>query len=169
MKKHSPQKDSIAVVSESNKAQSVEGLTPDIWNFRIDSYQICKTWFKARHGRPLDNEDTQRYQRMVTVLKEMVKLAEEIKTVFQYDQLKKLGIFEKVRFVVTDKLGIEPDKITLMANFTVDLGADSLDTVELVMALEEVFEIEIPAQTAQTLVTVQQVIDYISQKVQIAV
>lgn len=169
MKKYSPQKISVPVVSERNKAQSFEGIRLDVWNFQIDSYQICKSWFKARNGRPLDNRDTQHYQRIVTVLKEMVKLAEEVKTVFLYDQLKKLGIFEKVRTVITDKLGIEPDKITPMANFTVDLGADSLDTVELVMALEEAFEIEIPAQTAQKFMTVQQVIDYISQKVQISV
>lgn len=162
MKRDSPQKN-------RNKAQSFEDLTLDVCNFHIDSYQICKNWFKARNGSPLDNKDTQHYQRMVTVLKEMIKLAEEIKTVFHCAQLKKLLIFEKVRTVVTHKLGIEPDKITPMANFNTDIRADSLDTVELFMALEEVFEIEIPAQTAQTLVTVQQVADYISQKVQIAV
>jgi acyl carrier protein len=169
MKKYSPQKDNISVVNETNKVQSVECLTPEIYNFRIDSYKICKTWFKARHGRPLDNEDTQCYQRIVIVLKEMVKLAEEIKTVFEYDRLKKLEIFEKVRFVITEKLGIEPNKINPMANFITDFGADSLEMLELVIALEEVFEIEISAQIAQTLVTVQQVINYISQKVQITV
>lgn len=169
MKKHSPKKNSVPVVGKSNKAQPVEGLTPDVWNFRIDSYQICKIWFKARNGLPLNNEDTQRYQRMVAVLKDMVKLAEEIKTVFQYNQLKKLEIFEKLRFVVTEKLEIDPDKVTPFADFTEDLGADSLETIELFMALEEAFEIEIPAQVSHTLATVKQVIDYISQKVKIAV
>lgn len=148
-----------------NKAQSFEELTLDVCNFQLDSYQICKNWFKARDGSPLDNKDAQYYQRMVTVLKEMVKLAEEIKTVFHYDQLKKLLILEKVRTVVIYKLGIDPDKITPMANFTADIKADYLDTVKLFMALEEVFEIEIPTQTAQTLMTVQQVTDYISQRV----
>lgn len=93
---------------------------------------------------------------------------EEIKTALQYDQLKKLEIYEKVRAIVVEKLEIEPEQVNPVANFTEDLGADSLDTVELVMAMEEAFNIEIPDQTAETLLTVQHIIDYVSQKVESA-
>ncbi len=73
-------------------------------------------------------------------------------------------IFEKVKAIIVENLGIERDKVTSKASFGTDLGADSLDNVELVMALEEAFNIEIPDEIAQEFVTVQQVIDYISQK-----
>jgi acyl carrier protein len=83
--------------------------------------------------------------------------------------LNKREIFEKVRAIVVEQLCIEPDLVTLVANFAKDLGADSLDTVELVMALEATFNIEIPNEIAQTFMTVQQVIDYVSKKVAVAV
>lgn len=170
MEKHVPQNLSKLVISNwSNKIQYFEDLPNKVWNFRIDSYQICKNWLIARDGCLLNNEDTQRYQRIVIVLKEMVKLMEEIKTAIQCDPLKKLGIFEKVRAIVVEKLGTEPEKVTPVASFSNDLGADSLDTIELVMALEEAFDIEITDQTAETLLTVQQAIVYITQKIEIAV
>jgi hypothetical protein len=116
MEKYVPQNISQPVLgSWSNKIQYFEGVMPEVWNFRIDSYQICQNWLKARKGCPLSNEDNQRYQRIVVVLKEMVKLMEEIKTAIQYEQLKKLGIFEKVRAIVVEKLGIEPDQVTHVA------------------------------------------------------
>ena len=161
MTKDSPSEKSISVITKRNKAQSFESFRSDIWNFQINAYQICRTWFKARNSRPLDNQDTQHYQRIVTFLNEIVKLAEEIETVFYYNQLKKLEIFEKVRTIITEKLEIEPDQITPMANFSADFGADSLDNLELVIALEKTFEIQITAQTAQRLTTVKQVIDHI--------
>ena len=74
-------------------------------------------------------------------------------------------IFEKVKKIVVDQLSVEADKITPQANFANDLGADSLDTVELVMALEEEFDIEIPDEAAEKITTVQEAVDYINEKV----
>jgi acyl carrier protein len=70
-------------------------------------------------------------------------------------------IVEKVRQIIKEQLGVEEDEITPTASFVDDLGADSLDTVELVMALEEAFDIEIPDNDAEKMRTVQDVIDYI--------
>ncbi|NJL79151.1 MAG: acyl carrier protein [Richelia sp. RM2_1_2] len=75
------------------------------------------------------------------------------------------SIFEKVKEIVAEQLGVEDEKITPNANFANDLGADSLDTVELVMALEEEFDIEIPDEAAEKITTVQEAVDYISNKV----
>ncbi len=76
-------------------------------------------------------------------------------------------IFEKVKKIVIDQLEIEdPDKVTPEANFANDLNADSLDTVELVMALEEEFDIEIPDEAAEKIATVQAAVDFISNKVE---
>jgi acyl carrier protein len=74
-------------------------------------------------------------------------------------------IFAKVQEVVADKLDVDVSKITPEASFTNDLGADSLDVVELVMALEEEFEVEIPDEEAEKLQTVQSVVDYINTKI----
>ena len=71
---------------------------------------------------------------------------------------------EKVKKIVMDHLGIEESKITLDSKFIDDLGADSLDTVELVMAFEEQFSIEIPDDAAETILTVQNAIDFINNK-----
>ena len=74
-------------------------------------------------------------------------------------------IFEKVQKIVTEQLSVEASNVTAQANFANDLGADSLDTVELVMALEEEFDIEIPDEAAEKITTVQETVDYISNKV----
>ncbi|MCP6759029.1 MAG: acyl carrier protein [Fischerella sp. CENA71] len=74
-------------------------------------------------------------------------------------------IFEKVKEIVIEQLGVEPEKVTPQANFANDLNADSLDTVELVMALEEEFDIEIPDEAAEKITTVQEALDYINDKV----
>ena len=66
-----------------------------------------------------------------------------------------MSTFDKVKEVVIDKLGVEDDKIVSKASFADDLGADSLDTVELIMQLEEEFGIEIPDEDAETITTVQ--------------
>ena len=71
--------------------------------------------------------------------------------------------FEKVKKIVTEQLGVEEAEVKPEASFTNDLGADSLDTVELVMALEEEFETEIPDEEAEKITTVQLAIDYINQ------
>lgn len=73
--------------------------------------------------------------------------------------------FERVQKIVAEQLGVEPTEVTPQANFANDLGADSLDTVELVMALEEEFEIEIPDDAAEKMMTVQEAVDYINDKV----
>ena len=71
---------------------------------------------------------------------------------------------EKVKKIVTEHLGIEENKISLDSKFIDDLGADSLDTVELVMAFEEQFDIEIPDDAAETILTVQNAVDFIDAK-----
>lgn len=69
--------------------------------------------------------------------------------------------FDRVKKIVVEQLGVEADKVTAEASFIEDLGADSLDTVELVMAFEEEFEIEISDDVAQKILKVQDVVDYI--------
>ncbi len=68
---------------------------------------------------------------------------------------------ERVKKVVVDHLGIDGDKVTDSASFIDDLGADSLDTVELVMAFEEEFSVEIPDDAAEKILTVKDAIDFI--------
>ena len=71
-------------------------------------------------------------------------------------------IAERVKKIVIDHLGVDADKVVEAASFIDDLGADSLDTVELVMALEEEFECEIPDEEAEKITSVQQAIDYVT-------
>jgi acyl carrier protein len=71
------------------------------------------------------------------------------------------SIEERVKKIVIEQLGVKEDEVTATASFVDDLGADSLDTVELVMALEEEFECEIPDEEAEKITSVQQAIDYI--------
>jgi acyl carrier protein len=73
-------------------------------------------------------------------------------------------VLAKVQAVIADKLEVDASKIIPEANFIEDLGADSLDVVELVMALEEEFDVEIPDEEAEKLLTVQSVVDYINTK-----
>jgi len=72
-------------------------------------------------------------------------------------------IFEKVKTVVVEQLSVNPSEVTKEASFVDDLGADSLDTVELVMALEEAFDTEIPDEDAEKLSTVGNAVAYILQ------
>ncbi|MCK9187660.1 acyl carrier protein [Acidithiobacillus sp.] len=72
------------------------------------------------------------------------------------------NVAERVKKVVVEQLGVNEDEVTNEASFVDDLGADSLDTVELVMALEEEFDCEIPDEEAEKIATVQQAIDYVS-------
>ena len=71
---------------------------------------------------------------------------------------------EKITEIIIDKLGVEENKITLEAKFIDDLGADSLDTVELIMQFEEEFSIEIPDEDAENLLSVGQAVDYITKR-----
>ncbi|BAY62231.1 acyl carrier protein [Calothrix brevissima NIES-22] len=75
--------------------------------------------------------------------------------------MSKEEVFEKVKAVVVDQLGVEADKVIPTATFIDDLGADSLDIVELVMAFEEEFDIEIPDEEAEKILTVQDAVKYI--------
>ena len=72
------------------------------------------------------------------------------------------SVEEKVKEIIVEQLGVEEKQIDLSASFIDDLGADSLDTVELVMALEEEFDIEIPDEEAEKITTVQQAIDFVN-------
>ncbi|HCG80286.1 MULTISPECIES: acyl carrier protein [Gammaproteobacteria] len=71
------------------------------------------------------------------------------------------NIEERVKKIVCEQLGVKEEEVKASSSFVDDLGADSLDTVELVMALEEEFETEIPDEQAEKLTTVQEAIDYI--------
>lgn len=71
-------------------------------------------------------------------------------------------IEDRVKKIVVEQLGVDADKVTLASSFTNDLGADSLDIVELVMALEEEFETEIPDDEAEAITTVEAAINYIN-------
>ncbi|MDH5662745.1 acyl carrier protein [bacterium] len=73
-----------------------------------------------------------------------------------------MAVAEKVKEIIVEQLGVDPEEVTMEASFVNDLGADSLDTVELVMALEEEFNIEIPDEEAEKLDTVGKAIDYIN-------
>ena len=72
-----------------------------------------------------------------------------------------MSVEEKVKEIIVDQLGVDDKQVTTSASFIDDLGADSLDTVELVMALEEEFDIEIPDEEAEKITKVQDAIDYI--------
>ena len=74
-------------------------------------------------------------------------------------------IFEKVKGIIVEQLGVTDTSVTMEASFIDDLGADSLDIVELVMAIEEEFDIEIPDNDAEKVVTVGDVVDYIKENV----
>ena len=71
----------------------------------------------------------------------------------------------KINSIIIDKLGVDENKITPSAHFIEDLGADSLDTVELIMQFEEEFEIEIPDEDAEKILTVQDAYSYISKNI----
>ena len=71
---------------------------------------------------------------------------------------------ERVKKIIAEQLGVEEDEVTSEASIVEDLGADSLDTVELVMALEEEFGIEIPDEDAEKILTVGKALDYIKEK-----
>src|ERR1700748_3466763 len=88
-----------------------------------------------------------------------------------HETLKELEFFmaeksieDKVKDIIVEQLGVNPEQVTLQAKFIEDLGADSLDTVELVMAFEEEFNVEVPDEEAEKLQTVGDVVKYIEDK-----
>ena len=72
-------------------------------------------------------------------------------------------VLERVKNIIVEELAVDPEEVTLEASFIDDLGADSLDVVELVMAFEEEFDIEIPDEDAEGIGTVQDTVDYIEE------
>ncbi len=74
-------------------------------------------------------------------------------------------VAEKIKSIIAEQLGVKPEEVTPQASFIEDLGADSLDTVELVMALEEEFGVEIPDEDAEKMATVGDAAKYIEEKV----
>jgi acyl carrier protein len=72
-----------------------------------------------------------------------------------------MALFDEVKEVIVEQLNVSPDEVKPESRFVEDLGADSLDVVEMIMALEEKFEIEIPDSEAEKIKTVQDVVDYI--------
>ena len=75
-----------------------------------------------------------------------------------------MSVEDKVKEIIVDQLGVDEKQVTWEATFIDDLGADSLDTVELVMALEEEFDIEIPDEEAEKIITVQDATNYINSR-----
>lgn len=75
-----------------------------------------------------------------------------------------MAIFDRVRNIVVEELSVEPSEVTPQATFIEDLGADSLDVVELIMRFEEEFDIEIPDEDAEKIATVQDAVSYIESK-----
>lgn len=80
--------------------------------------------------------------------------------------MKWLDILSKVKEIVVEQLGVDEEEVTEQASFVDDLGADSLDIVELIMALEEEFDLEIPDEDAEKIVTVADAVNYIKENVQ---
>jgi len=76
-----------------------------------------------------------------------------------------MGLDERVKKIIVEQLGVNSEQVSTEASFIDDLGADSLDTVELVMALEEEFDIEIPDEDAEKITTVDQAVEYIEEHV----
>jgi acyl carrier protein len=73
-------------------------------------------------------------------------------------------IYDKVKAIIVDQLGVEEEEVSMESSFIEDLGADSLDIVELIMALEEEFEIEVPDEDAEKLLTVESAVKYITER-----
>jgi acyl carrier protein len=89
------------------------------------------------------------------------RAANEVPPTFEVEGLQMSDTAERVKKIVVEHLGVDADKVTEGASFIDDLGADSLDTVELVMAFEEEFGVEIPDDAAETILTVGDAVKYI--------
>ena len=150
-----------------NQTQYFEGMPSQVWNFCLGNYPVCQKWLLDRIGFSLSDEDIQQYQRIVMVLKEIIDLLVEIQAEIQHSQFKTRKIFEKLQVIVAQQLGIEINQVSLTSNFVKNLGADSLDMMELVMVLESAFNIQINDEFVKDISTVQNLVNYISQNVAI--
>ncbi|ARV58853.1 acyl carrier protein [Nostocales cyanobacterium HT-58-2] len=146
-----------------NQTQYFENVPPQVWNFCLKGYQFCQKWLKERQGSSLSGEDIQRYQRIILLVKEIIELMVGIDTAIQNSQFQKRKIFEKVQVIVAKQLGIEQNQISLTSNFADNLGADSLDMLELYIILEKVFGIQINNTFAEDISTVENLVNYINQ------
>jgi len=93
--------------------------------------------------------------------------AAEFSRKVEQEELRMAAVEEKVKQIVSEQLGVDEGEVTPSASFVDDLGADSLDVVELVMAFEEAFDIEIPDEDAEKIKNVQDAIDYINKKAKV--
>lgn len=151
-----------------NETQYFSGVPPQVWNFCLGNHQLCQKWLLDRQGFSLSKEDIQQYQRIIVLLKEIIDSLVEIQVEIQHSQLKNQKIFEKLQIIVAEQLGIEPNQVSLASNFVKNLGADSLDIVELIMVLESTFNIQINDKFAEEISTAQQIVNDISQKVTVS-
>lgn len=85
--------------------------------------------------------------------------------VYHKSELTMSNIAEKVKAIIVDKLGVDESEIAMTSSFTNDLGADSLDTVELIMEFEKTFDISIPDEHAENITTVGEAVEYLSSQV----
>ncbi len=99
-------------------------------------------------------------QHIIKLNYKICKLKKEDKIIMSSEE-----VFEKVKAIIVEQLGVSESAVTMEASFIDDLGADSLDIVELVMALEEEFDIEIPDTDAEKVVAVSDVVEYIKENV----
>lgn len=147
-----------------NQTQYFEDVPLEVWNFRLGGYQICQKWLCFHQGCYLSHKEIQQYQRVILILKEIIDLIVEIETAIQLSQQKNSIIFEKLQVRIAKQLGIEQNEVRLTSNFTKNLGADSLDMLELVVVLKKVYNIEISDEIIKEISTVQKLVNYISQK-----
>ncbi|WP_414582628.1 acyl carrier protein [Scytonema sp. PCC 10023] len=147
-----------------NQTQYFEGVPLEVWNFRLGGYQICHKWLQSHQGSYLSHKEIQQYQRVILILKEIIELMVEIETAIQFTQQKNRRIFEKLQVIIAEQLGIEQNQVSLTSSFRKNLGADSLDMLELVVVLEKIYNIEISDEIIKEISTVQKLVNYISQK-----
>ncbi|WP_019505900.1 acyl carrier protein [Pleurocapsa sp. PCC 7319] len=147
------------ISSTDSNVQSSDLLTSEVNNIQDYSDHICRNWLKAHKTKSLDLENIQQYTKIVILLQDIIELIDKIKTAIQCTQLQKLEICKTVCSVISNCLGIEPKQVTLTTNLANDLGINSLEWQELLIALEERFAIKISDDIAETWLTVQQIID----------
>ncbi|MEC4816857.1 MAG: acyl carrier protein [Scytonema sp. PMC 1069.18] len=146
-----------------NQTQYFEGIPLRVWNFCLGGYQICQKWLQSRQGCSLSTDEILQYQRIVVILDEIIELIVLIDTFIQFEQFKNQRIFEKLQVVIAEHLGLQENQVSLTSNFVKNLGAGSLDMLELVVLMEKAFDIQIEYEVTKDIVIVQKLVHYISQ------